>query len=134
MKVSKKWIIKNYLEFNKKYFDNKLPIVKFNIDHNKYVFGYADFENDYVNNTIIPYSISISNYYDTPEEVKKNTLLHEMIHIYEYITYPMRFFGNRYKYYNGHGMFFQMNAALINKDGWNILTTLPIDQVKTFKK
>ena len=64
----------------------------------------------------------MSNYYDSPEKVKQNTLLHEMIHIYEYYTHPERFIKHR-KYsrrYDAHGLFFQQIANRINRDGWNI--------------
>lgn len=123
MKISKKWIIRNYIEFNKKYFDNSLPFVRFFINNSKTMYGYAYFLYD-ENNNIKPYSITMSNYFDESEYENKNTLLHEMIHIYEYITFPKRFAWPKAKTYNAHGMFFEMKAALINKDGWHIVKTV----------
>ena len=124
MFVNKKWIIKNYIEFNKKYFDNSLPLVRFYINYSKDTYGFAYFLYDYENNTIKPESITMSNYFNESEYENKNTLLHEMIHIYEYITYPKRFMWPKVKKYNAHGMFFEMKAALINKDGWHIVKSI----------
>ena len=122
MIVTKKWIEKNYNEFNRRYFDGVLPQVKFHTSHSQRRWGYAAYVYDMVNNTVTPYSLTISNYYDTSERVKQNTLLHEMIHIYEYYTYPERFVRHRKheRRYDAHGKFFQTIARRINRDGWNI--------------
>ena len=122
MIVTKDWIKQNYCKFNRIYFDGVLPMVKFKTSRAEHNWGYATYMFDVQKNTVIPYSITISNYYDSPEWVKQNTLLHEMIHIYEYYVYPERFIKHK-KYsrrYDAHGLFFQQIANRINRDGWNV--------------
>ena len=124
MIVTVDWIKKHYAEFNNRYFNNELPSnLTFKVSRSKSIWGYASYKYDYPNNTIIPQSITISNYYDSPEGVKKNTLLHEMIHIYDYVLNPHHFIrnGRRVKY-NAHGWFFNEQAIRLRQFGWDINT------------
>ena len=76
-------------------------------------------EFDWKNNTIIPTKIAISNYYDSPENVKIQTLLHEMIHIADYTFHPEHFIRNGRKVsarqYDAHGYWFMMEAKRISE-------------------
>ena len=81
MLVTIDWIAKNYSKLNKLCFKGELPNIKFKINRSRTNWGLSSFLFDYDNDTVIPEAITISNYYDSPEEVKIQTLLHEMIHI-----------------------------------------------------
>jgi hypothetical protein len=130
MIVTVDWIKKNYAEFNNRYFNNILPSnLTFKISRSKSVWGYASYKYDYPNDTIIPQSITISNYYDSPEHVKKNTLLHEMIHIYDYTINPQHFIRNGRKVkYNAHGWFFNEQAIRLRQFGWDINTKVTTEE------
>lgn len=124
MIVTIDWIKKHYAEFNELYFNNELPNdLTFKISRSKSTWGYASYRYLYDKDTIKPISITISNYYDSPEGVKKNTLLHEMIHIYDYVLNPHHFIknGRRVKY-NAHGWFFNEQAHRLKTFGWDINT------------
>lgn len=127
MLVTIDWIKRNYEVFNEKYFNNELPMVNFKISRAKNTWGYASYKIDRVNNTIIPYELKISNYYDSPERIKLNTLLHEMIHIYDYTKHPHRFFNHRKisnRTYDAHGWWFKEQCERINADGWDVATNV----------
>ena len=94
MLVTKNWIEKNYNKFNKLYWDGKLPVIEFKINRSRNTWGFASFRYDFMNDTIIPLAITMSNYYDSPENVKIQTLLHEMIHIADYTFQPEHFIRN----------------------------------------
>jgi len=124
MLVTLDWIHYHYYKFNKEYFGDLLPCIEFKISHSKKTWGYASFKYDFPNDTIIPSAITMSNYYDSPEEVKLNTLLHEMIHIADYTFNPHHFIRNHKKVhgrsYDAHGYWFQSEAKRIDKFGWKI--------------
>lgn len=126
MIVTPTWIEANYNKFNKMYWDGKLPAIKFKVNRSRQTWGFASYKFDYANDTIIPECITLSNYYDSPEEVKFQTLLHEMIHIADYTFYPHRFFHNGHKVsarvYNAHGSWFQAEAARISKASGLLIT------------
>lgn len=115
MLVTVSWIEKNYKEFNKKFFDNELPLVKFNVNNSRDRWGYASYRYGY--NKVTPESITMSNYYDSPEIVKQQTLIHEMIHILDYFKNPSHFVINGRKVskrsYDAHGSWFMSQANRI---------------------
>jgi hypothetical protein len=124
MLVTIDWIKKNYDVYNKKCFDGVLPKnLEFKLSKSKQTWGYAKFRYDYANDTIIPLSITISNYYDSPEEVKLNTLIHEMIHIYDYVINPNHFIFNGRRVgrrYNAHGYWFLNQCDRLRSFGFDI--------------
>jgi predicted SprT family Zn-dependent metalloprotease len=104
-------------EFNAEYFDSKLPKQRLQIKSSKSYLGIIY----YGKNTII-----ISNYYKRTEWDFKQTLLHEMIHLYNKV------FDNGYR---GHGKPFKEKAAEINRKGnWNIARCADISSDKTIKQ
>lgn len=127
MLVTVDWIERNYKKFNKMYFENKLPDISFKVSRSKHTWGYASFKYIYEGRTlktIRPTSITISNYYDSPEEVKLTTLLHEMIHIEDYTFYPEHFvrYGRRRSghSYDAHGWWFKSECNRLKEFGWEI--------------
>ena len=127
MLVTISWIEKNYNKFNNLYFGGTLPKIQFKTSRSRNTWGFASYKYDFVNNTIIPLSITLSNYYDSPEDVKISTLLHEMIHIEDYMWHPEHFICNgkkvRKNYYDAHGIWFVREASRITiESGYNIAT------------
>ena len=124
MLVTVQWIEKNYIKFNDEYFGGRLPMIKFKVSRAKHTWGYASYIRDYRNSTIIPECITISNYYDSPEEVKMTTLLHEMIHIEDYTFHPEHYMRNGRKItghvYDAHGWWFKEECKRLKKYGWDI--------------
>ena len=100
------WMKCNYLKYNSLFFDNILPpedmIIFEPIIKNVRYLGCAY-------NTQ-PYKIRLNFIYDMIEIEWQNVLLHEMIHIWEYVL----------GYSGGHGKMFRMKAKEINKFGWGI--------------
>lgn len=124
MLVTVSWIYKNYNRFNELYFGNMLPNIDFKISRSKKTWGYASYKFDYPNDTVIPCEIVISNYFDSPEEVKLNTLLHEMIHIADYTFNPQHFIRNHKpvhgRSYDAHGWWFRKECERMKEYGWDI--------------
>lgn len=125
MLVTVDWIRKNYHKFNTLYWGGNLPHnLKFKISRAKRSWGFAAFKYDYPNNTIIPTELIISNYYDSPEDVKISTLLHEMIHVADYTFHPEHFIKNHKpvhgRSYNAHGWWFLKECERLRKYGWNV--------------
>lgn len=124
MLVTKQWIEKNYNKFNEELFGGLLPNIEFKICRSRTSWGFAECKYDLKNSTIIPVSITMSNYYDSPEKIKLNTLLHEMIHIEDYTFHPEHFIRNGRRitghHYDAHGWWFQKEAQRVEKYGWKI--------------
>jgi len=137
MLVTIAWIEKNYKKFNKMYWDNKLPDIEFKVSRSRNTWGYAAFRYNYAKSTITPTSITLSNYYDSPENVKINTLLHEMIHIADYTFHPEHFIRNGRRvsgrHYDAHGYWFQSEAKRIEKFGWTISKHITYEEQKISK-
>lgn len=122
MLVTVSWIANNYDKFNKLYFDGTLPKINFKVSRSRKTWGYASFKYNLAKNTVTPTEITISNYYDSPEEVKLSTLLHEMIHIKDYTVNPHHYIKNSRKVrgYDAHGYYFISECERLKKYGWNI--------------
>ena len=127
MIVTKSWIENNYNKYNNLYFGGVLPNIEFKISRSKRTWGYAAYTYNRFTSKVTPISITISNYFDSPDEVKLTTLLHEMIHIYDYTVNPTHFIKNGRKVkYDAHGYWFKNEAARIYK-----LSGLDIQQYVT---
>ena len=120
MLVTVAWMKKNYDKYNKLYFKGKLPEIEFKISRSKKTWGYASYR-CFGTGFVKPLDITMSNYYDSPEEVKLTTLLHEMIHIYDYTINPHHYIRNGRKVrYDAHGMWFKSECNRLKKFGWDI--------------
>lgn len=120
---TKDYIYNKFLEFNKKYFDNKLSLNSelFKVFPYKHVLGQVETK-FYVNrNTAKVVHFGISNYYSRSEKTCCNTILHEMIHVYQYqVLLPQRLFvvGENL----AHGYTFIEKMKEINSHGWEVHT------------
>ena len=100
-------LCKWYDEFNAKYFDNELTRCTIQINKTKRALGQFCRKNDWYSTRCF---IRISNYLDRPIKDVQNTLIHEMIHQWQWVNF----------YHCDHGTTFKQKAREINKDGWNI--------------
>ena len=83
MVANKKLIEKLFKEYNKQYFNNKLPICSFGTHHSFKMLGYFSCYKDlYRPGKFKNMRITISYCYDFSEDELKHILLHEMIHLY----------------------------------------------------
>lgn len=136
MIVSTSWISENYDKYNKMCFNNELPKIAFKVSRAKHRFGYASYRVDTYNKCLKPLDITISNYYDSPEYVKLNTLLHEMIHIYDYVKNPDRFYDFVHHHFrsskiqDAHGMFFLSEANRLRDFGFDVNTHVTNEEIK----
>lgn len=115
-KVTIPYLTINFRKFNQMYFDNELPEVSFIFSSKmKSVLAMARKEIKRVNNhikgtwdNVVKLSIRFNSNitYATPIE-RDNTLIHEMIHIWQFVNEAV------YRQDRGHGRFFQMKASLI---------------------
>lgn len=139
MLVTTQWMAENYAKYNDKYWGGQLPDIDFMVNMSKKTWGFASYRyakikdtrydwngNKYDYYDITPISITLSNYYDSPEHVKLTTLLHEMIHIADYTFHPEHFGviknGRKQKsLYDAHGPeLFLPEAQRLAADGWDI--------------
>lgn len=125
------WIRENYNMCNQKYFQGRLPKeIDFKVGTKLNRWGQAScrFINDYDGEIkATNFCIYISNAYDSPEDVKLNVLLHEMIHILDFYLHPRWFVSYRRgrwvnsRGYNMHGEgFFMPEARRLQKYGFDI--------------
>lgn len=129
MIADRQWVYRKYMEFSQKYFGGKMPDIEVKIGRSLNTWGLAHCRAEVVGDRVVmkDFTITISNAYDSPEKIKETTLLHEMIHIYDFYNYPEHFDkivnGRRVRVrgYDAHGstLFLPM-AEMINRDGYYI--------------
>lgn len=119
MLVDVEWISRNYDYFNNLFWGGELPRCVFKTSMSSKTWGYASYTMNRVTKQLYNFGITLSNYFDSPEEVKQNTLIHEMIHIADYHFHPEHFINRRR--YDAHGPeFFLKEAARIAPYGFDI--------------
>ena len=112
-------------EYNKKYFEGKLPIPMFDLLHSFRTCGYfyCDYEQGWFSRTLYNFRISMTDYYDFTPKQFEDILVHEMIHYY------LAYFGIDKSF--SHGREFKKMAKQLNRDyGLNITKTLDMSQFK----
>lgn len=124
------WIKKTYEGFNDLLWDGKLPHnLKFLINNSQRTWGYASYRFNTREGWVKPIAITVSNFFDSPEDVKTGVLIHEMIHIADYSFHPEHFIRNGRKVsgreYDAHGYRFflpEMNRVnqILKEYGYNI--------------
>lgn len=107
-------------EFNKQVFNNALPRVKITITNTRYQLGQFYWGNGR------GIGIKISAYYDAPVDDLRNTVLHEMCHLYCY---------TKGWFHEGHGERWKKIAAYATKiTGLEITRCHNIDEYKVAEK
>ena len=113
-------------KFNDRYFNNQLFLdnsIKVKVYPYKNVLGSVAAQGTFNKRTgqcnAYVTAFHISNYYNRSEVVYCNTILHEMIHIYQYQVLNVN---------DGHGYSFIKKMKEINSFGWSISVTETIDE------
>lgn len=119
------YVAKRYKEFNKKYFEDKLPTIPIRIADTKGSAGMVRF--CWRNGQVTIKEFCISQKYGYPEEVVCNTILHELIHVYQHAILHEQHHGNS----DAHGMSFIKEMKRINAFGWKINTRVTAEEHKT---
>jgi hypothetical protein len=124
MIINADWIRENYLKYNEIAFGGKLPTnIKFSASKRlKNSAGYASYIMHRDSGTISDICLTIASSFDNNEDAHLCTLLHEMIHIEDYVFNVEHFlvkneYGNGYEYvknYDAHGEWFLGECARIN--------------------
>jgi hypothetical protein len=124
------WVNRKYAEFAQRFFGNRMPEISVKIGRSIRCWGLATCNSRVEDGKIRTFNfvITISNAYESGEKTKETTLLHEMIHIYDYYNHPEHFYymdlHGRFvknRAYDAHGpeLFLPM-AESINRHGYNI--------------
>lgn len=113
MELTYSFLQEKFMEFNKRFFANELPIIPIHINRTRRQFGAYHFSRDYFRKET-PDKITISNYYDRTEKEYCETLIHEMIHYFMSIKNIDRN-GDPHGYY-----FIRMAKEISNKSEYNI--------------
>lgn len=101
---------KKFAEFNYMYFDGLLPDVIIKYCNSK---GYVGlFSCPKPNSKSTRCTIKITKYYEMPDQAIEETLIHEMIHLWQYIN----------GYYDSHGTSFKDMMSKINAIGRHNIT------------
>lgn len=134
-KISIPYIQKRYNEFNKKYFNDELPIVPLELGKRKTCWGCVKSVYSYITYENKVIYLLISTTFSRSECDYCETLLHEMIHVYQLLILKNR---------GGHGSDFKQKMNEINKFGWEVKTSgdsldmenasIPDDLVKKYKR
>ena len=114
-------------EYNKTYFEGKLPVPMFDLLHSFRTCGYFQYnKGGWFDKTLYDPTISMTDYYDFTEKQFKDIMVHEMIHYY------LAYFGidRRCK----HGKKFKQMSECMNRTyGLNITPYLDLSKYRRRK-
>lgn len=85
MKATIEFVKEKYQEFNRLIFEDKLPTVPLRVGHARTSLGTCRFNKRrrlLGGYEAYGFRISISDYFDLPQEIIEDTIIHEMIHYY----------------------------------------------------
>lgn len=130
MQIDIIWLRDNFRQFNKRYFDDKLPEPRFFIGRSKSQLGSLSFKRGLIlgrrifnmGNAANAFTLSISNFYDQSEYQFRNVLLHEMIHLSIAVS--------GVKDTSPHGVVFRGMMSRLNREGWDIHVMTRMEGVK----
>lgn len=108
MKVTINWLAREFDNFNHNIFKGELPTPVFETNNTSKTLGRCEWRR---RGGITTYKIIVSNYYNRIEKSFKETLLHEMIHLY---------FFSKGNIKEGHGSEFKRMARYVNTFGFNV--------------
>lgn len=115
-KVSRQWMRTKYEQFNTELFGGILPKIDFAVGSSTQRSGFARYVLYRQTQTIKPLKILLSSFLNPNEEIATNTLLHEMIHVCDYVTHPEHFLGEGYDSHKSD--FFQSWLRELNDKGF----------------
>ena len=112
-----------YVILNDKLLNNRLPhINKINLAVESHprssAVGWASYRLSFLDHEVIPTGIVLNEALKLTIHDWLEVVLHEMVHVMDYITNPNHFLGNRR--YDPHGEWFTQFGAQFIKDGFNV--------------
>lgn len=130
-KVSRQWMRTKYEQFNTELFGGILPKIDFAVGSSTQHSGYARYVIYRQTQTIKPLKILLSSFMNPNEEIATNTLLHEMIHVCDYVTHPEHFLGEGYDSHKSD--FFQSWLRELNDKGYWVTESAQNIEINTAK-
>lgn len=130
-KVSRQWMRTKYEQFNTELFGGILPKIDFTVGSSTQHSGYARYVLYRQTQTIKPLKILLSSFLNPNEEIATNTLLHEMIHVCDYVTHPEHFLGEGYDSHKSD--FFQSWLRELNDKGYWVTESTQNIEINTAK-
>lgn len=113
--------------YNKTYFEGKLPVPMFDLLHSFRTCGYFQYTKGvWFDKTLYDPTISMTDYYDFTEKQFKDIMVHEMIHYY------LAYYGIDRRCKHGK-KFRQMSECLNRTYGLNISSYLDLSKYKRRK-
>ncbi|MGN1253665.1 MAG: SprT-like domain-containing protein, partial [Prevotella sp.] len=130
MQIDITWLRSNFRQYNKQYFDGRLPEPRFYIGRSKTQLGSLSYKRGlmwskglfgkgYDTNA---FTLTLSNFYDQTEYQFRNVLLHEMIHL--------SIVASGVKDTSPHGIVFRGMMQRLNREGWNIQVMTKMEGTK----
>ena len=130
-KVSRQWMRTKYEQFNTELFGGILPKIDFAVGSSTQHSGFARYAIYRQTQTIKPLKILLSSFLNPNEEIATNTLLHEMIHVCDYVTHPEHFLGEGYDSHKSD--FFQSWLKELNDKGYWVTESAQNIEINTAK-
>lgn len=132
MQIDIQWLKDNFRAFNTRYFDGQLPEPRFYIGRSKTRLGSLSYKRGLIwgrkpffkFGTVMrgqneAFTLTMSNYFDQTEYQFRNVLLHEMIHL--------SIAASGVKDTSSHGIVFRGMMQRLNREGWDIKVTTPMN-------
>lgn len=127
--ITKPYVEKRYNEFNKKYFDGELPEVPVTLSKTKNAAGTYRYTYSFDLDKVISHTLCVSVFMQRSEEAFCNTLLHEMIHVYQVNVLKVNA-RSMHRWAYAHGSTFTGKMNELNKLGWHIDTRLSEEEAR----
>lgn len=132
MQIDIQWLRDNFRTLNARYFDGRLPEPRFYIGRSRTRLGSLSYKRGLVwgrkpffqSGIVVrgggeAFTLTLSNYFDQTEYQFRNVLLHEMIHL--------SIAASGVRDTSSHGVVFRGMMQRLNRDGWDIRVTTPMN-------
>jgi len=114
-----------YEIMNEEFFGNQLPkperllfIIK-SLPRSNFI-GMASYRINRFEQTITPTAITLNSSRTLTLHEWLEVVLHEMVHVCDYVNYPEHFLGYGGRYYDSHGTWFLNYGKQFEKDGFHV--------------
>ena len=111
-----------YRKFNDEFFGNELPSLEFRVKSkpSQRFVGLASYECNLLKRTITPIAITLNSSRTMTLHEWLEVVLHEMVHIYDYVNNPEHFVGWSSRGYDAHGEWFLGFGSKFEKYGFHV--------------
>ena len=112
MRPNLTWMMSQFVSFNQRYFQRRLPLPAFRLSKARTFLGNMKWKENRLKHKYFDYQLTMSEYYDLEEHELQSVMLHEMIHYFIAFNYI--------KDTSPHGKVFCSIMDKLNACGWNI--------------